>query len=132
MSRNIKTPNWSGVKVARSSALTDSAGHVKKGIKVIGSVSRNHASTITKYRKSKDGKVYQDYIDTTHRLPKEKQALICSYLDNPDTKDTDHIALYDYDTKNSVWVNAKNGISQLVDKTTGEVLRTVDHNKKGK
>ncbi len=90
--------NWNGVKTStlQNQLINGSKGHEKKGKKVHGFVTKNHASTIVKERKTRDGKVVYDYVGETHDLPKKTQAALANALDNPKTS---KVYLYDAEQK---------------------------------
>lgn len=129
-----RKPNWRGIKVSLGSEkLFDATGTPLPGVKIHGAITGNHASTITQKKKYVDEngetKYYDQVVGSTHELPTKTQSLLATILSNPKTEKNK--AIYLYDQKTEEWQNNKEtGISYLVDIETGDVLKTVDHNKK--
>lgn len=56
---------------------------VKKGVEVVGFVTKNHGSSIVKKHKSRKGRTYYSLVGSTHNLSKKTQAAIAFQLDQP-------------------------------------------------
>lgn len=84
MSSKNLTPYSRVRSTSNSERVLDSkTDKIKKGVEVVGFVTKNHGSSIVKKHKSRSGKPYYSFVGSTHNLSKRTQAAIAFQLDQP-------------------------------------------------